>query len=53
MTPTLKVSVSPYTDTRPPLVAGAAEAQKYRLFHLKKDVMAGVAHNALTVSTTP
>jgi len=45
--------VSPYTDTRPPLVAGAAEIRKYRLFYLKKDVVVGVASDVLTVSTTP
>ncbi len=45
--------VSPFVDTRPPLVAGQPEIRRYRLFYLKGDERVGDPSDVLVVTTIP
>lgn len=44
---------SPFTDTRPPLVAGRSERRRYRLIYLLNDVIVGIYSVIVEVNTIP
>ena len=52
-TPLAVSTVSPYTDSRPPLVAGQPEVRRYRARFFVKDVAVGESSDVVTVTTVP